>query len=291
MKQVAIASGKGGTGKTSVTASFAAMARSPVMVDADVDAADLYMLVNPQKVFEADFYGGVVAKLDAELCTRCEACAAVCRYGALVFPEDDDFFVDETACEGCGVCTHVCPLGAIKMNDRLSGKWFISETKYGKLVHARLGIAAENSGKMVTHLRKQAKEIALNDNCELVLIDCPPGIGCPVMAAITGVDLLVCIAEPTVSGKHDLERILELSKHFEIPAVTIINKSDIAIEISREISEHCNCIGAEVITEIPYDKDVIRAIVNRKPLVEFSNCHAAQAIRNAWEKLQLRLSL
>ncbi len=285
MKQIVIVSGKGGTGKSTIAASFAVLAGRSVIVDADVDAADLHLLMNPKTESENDFYGGVMADLDPELCTGCGECLEACRFGGVVLTDDGEYRIDETACEGCGVCSRVCPVEAITLPERFNGKWYISGTEYGPMVHARLGIAAENSGKLVTLLRQQAGEIAENDDIELVVVDGPPGIGCPVMAAVTGADLLVCIAEPTVSGVHDLGRILDLAAHFGIPAATIINKSDVNPDMNVRIKNDCKARGIDVIAEIPYDSDVIGAIVDSKPLVKFSKGAASSAVSAAWGEL------
>jgi len=285
MKQIVVVSGKGGTGKSTMAASFAVLAERSVIVDADVDAADLHLLMNPRKQRENDFYSGLLARIDPQLCTRCGECLQACRFGGVTLDDDGEYRIDETGCEGCAVCSRVCPVEAISMDERLNGKWFVSETDYGPMVHARLGIAAENSGKLVTLLRRQAAEIAENGRHELVVIDGPPGIGCPVMAAVTGADLLICVAEPTVSGVHDLGRILDLADHFGIRATVIINKCDINPDMNSRIREDCDSRGVGVIAEVPYDSDVIGAIVNSTPLVKFSGGPASSAVSAAWDEL------
>jgi len=290
VKQLVIASGKGGTGKTSIMASFAVLAEPLVLVDADVDAADLHLLLNPRVQHEEDFIGGIIARLDPERCTQCMECEGSCRYGALILKEGEDFRVDETACEGCGVCARVCPVEAIDILDNVNGRWFKSETDYGPMFHARLGIAEENSGKLVALLRQQAKEIAERDGHELIMVDGPPGIGCPVMASVTGADMIVFVAEPTISGRHDLGRVADLAAHFKIPAVAIINKCDINPDMARELREDCDGRGVEVIAEVPYDSDVTGAIVAARPLVEYSDGPASAAVKAAWESLAKKLA-
>jgi len=286
MKQIVIASGKGGTGKTTLSASFAKLAGHSVMVDADVDAADMFILMKPDKTVEEPFYGNEAARFDPDLCTQCGECVDVCRFGALSFDDNDMPSLDETACEGCSVCSHVCPTGALYMEPCDCGKSFVSETACGTMVHARLGIAAENSGMLVTELRKRAAEIAEEKGEDLIIIDGPPGIGCPVMAAVTGADLIVCIAEPTVSGMHDLTRILDLADHFGIQTKSIMNKIDINPEIAEKVKRDCEARGSEIIAEIPYDSDVVQSIIAAKPLVDYSDGPASQAIKSAWEKVK-----
>ena len=223
MKQIVVISGKGGTGKTVLTASFASLAGNKVMVDCDVDAADLHLLLKPEIKERYEFRSGVTARIDKDICQECGECLSVCRFEAI----SEDYIVDPVSCEGCSVCSHVCPAGAVIMEENIAGEWYISETKYGPLVHAKLGIAEENSGKLVAKVREVAKEIAERDKRDFVIIDGPPGIGCPVIAALTGVDLAVIVTEPTLSGIHDMERVVQVAKHFGVPTKVCINKYDI----------------------------------------------------------------
>jgi len=211
MKEVVILSGKGGTGKTSIVGSFAAIAKNKVMADCDVDAADLHLLLAPSVKEEKEFRSGQVAVIDEEKCTQCGLCQDVCRFDAIT-----DFEVDPISCEGCGFCSHICPVEAISMKESLSGFWFTSNTKYGPLVHARLGIAQENSGKLVALVRQRAKEIAESDGLDYIISDGPPGIGCPVISSLSGANLALLVTEPTLSGIHDLERVLGVCHHFGI---------------------------------------------------------------------------
>ncbi|GAI05092.1 unnamed protein product, partial [marine sediment metagenome] len=219
MKQIVVISGKGGTGKSVIAGSFASLAKNKVMADCDVDAADLHLLLHPTVKETHEFSGGKTAFIDERRCTECGKCQEVCRFEAI-----DNYVVDPISCEGCGVCFHICPEKAIKMVDDLSGKWFVSETKYGPFVHAKLGIAEENSGKLVTLVRQNAKLIAEKEKRDFVIIDGPPGIGCPVIASLSGVDIALIVTEPTLSGIHDLERIVGVAHHFGIKGVVCINK-------------------------------------------------------------------
>jgi MinD superfamily P-loop ATPase len=211
MKQITVISGKGGTGKTTILASLAALVKRAVLVDADVDAADLHLLLKPQVRRREPFVASQVALIDPEKCDPCGKCAEACRFEAI-----RDLQVDPISCEGCGVCFHVCPRGAILMKEVQSGEWFISQTRYGPMVHAKLGVAQENSGKLVTLVRKEAQRIAREGGYPLILIDGPPGIGCPVIASLGGVDAVLVVTEPSLSGIHDLERVLGVSRHFQV---------------------------------------------------------------------------
>jgi len=284
MKQLTIISGKGGTGKTTITAAFAALSGNQVMADGDVDAADLHLILNPSIRKEEPFYGGRVPILDKDKCDQCGLCIEHCRFEAI-----NDFNIDLISCEGCGVCAQVCPQDAIKMEKKLCGQWFISETRFGPMVHARLGIAEENSGKLVTLVRQQAKLIAEKEDKDLVIIDGPPGIGCPVIAAITGVDMVLVVTEPTLSGIHDLERILGVAHHFNVPAMICVNKMDINPENAERIRDYCRKNGLEIAGEIPYDPVVTKAMVAGKSVVEFDNGSVSANIKEIWEKVETKL--
>jgi MinD superfamily P-loop ATPase len=280
IKQLAIVSGKGGTGKTTLAAAFASLAKNKVMVDCDVDAADLHLLLQPKIVMREKYFGGRSPRVDLEKCTQCGLCTEICRFHAI-----ENGAVDTVACEGCGFCSHVCPEEAITMEEAFSGDWFISETSYGPFVHARLGIGEENSGKLVTVVRKQATEIAKERNLNLILIDGPPGIGCPVAASLTGVNLVFAVTEPTLSGIHDLERILKLSDHFKIPSLVCINKFDINADNTHQIVSYCEKNGSTVIGKIPYEPKVVEALVNRRTVLDYPCNGVGEIVRQIWDGL------
>jgi len=281
MKQIVVISGKGGTGKTVITASLASLAKNKVMADCDVDAADLYLLLHPTIKETYEFRGGEVAEIDKDKCNQCGECQQVCRFEAI-----DNFVVDPISCEGCGVCFHICPQKAIKMVERLSGKWFISKTKYGPLVHARLEVAQENSGKLVTLVRERAKLIAEKEKKDFVIIDGPPGIGCPVIASLTGVDIALIVTEPTLSGIHDLERVAGLAHHFGIKSLVCINKYDLNLKNTQNIEKFCRVYNIELVGKIPFDTVVTEALIAGKPVVEYSDNHISSQIRDLWGKIK-----
>jgi MinD superfamily P-loop ATPase len=282
VKQIVLISGKGGTGKTVLTASFAALARKAIFADCDVDAADLHLLLKPEIIERYKFRSGYTARIDRERCTQCSECINVCRFNAI----SDDFIVDSISCEGCGVCFHICPANAIEMEENESGEWFISNTKYGPMVHAILGIAEENSGKLVTQVRKKAKEIAKLENMDYVIIDGPPGIGCPVIASLANVDLALIVTEPTLSGIHDMERIAEVAKHFDINTKVIINKYDINLKNTENIKKISNKRKIEVLAKLPYSDEVIKSLVKGIPLVEYSDDDITRDIISIWDKIK-----
>lgn len=285
MKQLTIISGKGGTGKTTLTAAFASLAKKKVLADCDVDAADLHLLLNPSVRKREPFSGGRSPLVDSDRCTKCGICTEVCRFEAI-----DDGVVDVIACDHCGLCAHACPEAAIAMEDRVNGEWFISDTKYGPMVHARLGVGEENSGKLVTVVRKQASEIGKERNLDLVLIDGPPGIGCPVISSIAGVDIVLVVVEPTLSGIHDMKRILDLTHHFKIPALACINKYDINLENTTGIRDYCERRGVEVVGKIPFDPRVIDVLVRRKSVIEYQCGDVTGEVKKIWEGISDHLN-
>jgi len=280
MKQIVVISGKGGTGKSVIAASFASLAKNKVMADCDVDAADLYLLLHPAVKETHEFSGGKTAFIDEQRCSQCGKCQEVCRFEAI-----DNYVVDPISCEGCGICFHICPERAIKMVDSLSGKWFVSETKYGPFVHAKLGVAEENSGKLVTLVRQNAKLIAEKEKKDFVIIDGPPGIGCPVIASLAGVDIALIVTEPTLSGIHDLERIVGVANHFGIKGAVCINKYDLNLIVTQKIEEYCRHNNIELVGKIPFDISVTEALVRGLPIVEYSNNQVTNEIKNLWEKI------
>jgi MinD superfamily P-loop ATPase len=284
VKELVVLSGKGGTGKTSLVGCFAALASSNVLADCDVDAADLHLLLKPSVREKREFWSGQTALIDEKLCTQCGMCETVCRFDAI-----EDFVVNPLACGGCVFCTHVCPEHCITMKERMAGRWFVSDTRHGPLVHAQLGIAEENSGKLVTVVRNQARIIAKRENLPYIIIDGPPGIGCPVISSLSGVNLALLVTEPTLSGMHDLERVIGLCQHFNVPAMVCINKYNINEENSRRIVEQCNTQGIQVAAQIPFDTSVTEAMIRGLSVVEYSHDGVAGQIEALWENVLKRL--
>jgi MinD superfamily P-loop ATPase len=284
MKEVVILSGKGGTGKTSIVGSFAAIAQNKVMADCDVDAADLHLLLNPSIKEKNEFWSGQTAFLEEYKCKKCGLCLGYCRFNAF-----KGFRVDPVSCEGCGFCYHLCPVEAITMRENLAGQWFISETRYGPLVHARLGIAQENSGKLVALVRQQAKELAEKDGLDYVITDGPPGIGCPVISSLSGVSLALIVTEPTLSGIHDMERVLGVCKHFGVPAMVCINKYDLNDKNTMAIHDYCQESGVDVAAMIPFDNAVTEAMVKGISIVEHSDGRVSREIKSLWQNIDRKL--
>jgi MinD superfamily P-loop ATPase len=285
MKELVVLSGKGGTGKTTIVGSLAVLAQNKVLADCDVDAADLHLLLKPTIRQESQFWSGQLAVIDEVKCNQCGLCPELCRFGAIA-----NFQVDLVACEGCGFCSQVCPTGAITMTANLSGQWFISDTGYGPLVHARLGVAQENSGKLVALVRQQARELAQKQGADYIISDGPPGIGCPVISSLSGADLALLVTEPTLSGRHDLERVLGVCQHFKVPALVCINKYDINEENTRQIEDYCQRQAIEVAAKIPFDNVVTEAIVKGRPVVEYAHSPVSRQIERLWENTAARLN-
>ena len=282
MKQIVVISGKGGTGKTVITGSFAALAKNKVMADCDVDAADLHLLLAPKIKERHEFRSGVTAYIDKEKCTQCEKCLELCRFEAI----NDNFIVDPVACEGCAFCSFACPEGAIEMRENSSGEWFISETRFGELVHAKLGIAEENSGKLVSIVRQKAKDIAKENNYDWIIIDGSPGIGCPVIASVSGVDCALIVTEPTLSGLHDADRVIKVASHFKVPVRLLINKYDLNINVTEKIESYCRDNDVEFIGKIAFDKAVVEAVVEGKTIIEYVQTETKDRIIEVWDKLK-----
>jgi MinD superfamily P-loop ATPase len=284
MKEIVVLSGKGGTGKTSIVASFAALAQNKVLADCDVDAADLHLLLKPKVKEEKEFWSGQVAFIDEDKCTECGLCQELCRFGAI-----KDFKVDHVSCEGCGFCHQVCPVDAIAMKDSMSGHSFISETKYGYLCHARLGIAQENSGKLVALVRQNAKLIADREDLDHIITDGPPGIGCPVISSLSGASLAVLVTEPTLSGIHDLERVIGVCRHFGIPVLVCVNKFDLNEDNTNRIVSYCGKEGIEMAARISFDNVMTEAIVHGLPVVEYCDNKITQQIKELWRTVSAKL--
>ncbi len=283
MKEYVIISGKGGTGKTSLTAAFATLAKKPVLCDADVDAADLHLLLSPQQKEHHDFMGGHLAEIDPESCTQCGYCREICRYDAI----SSAFVVDPVSCEGCGVCVDLCPEKAVAFPQQKSGEWYISTTRTGPMVHARLGIAEENSGKLVSMIRRRARQLAEEGGYKRIITDGPPGIGCPVIASISGAEKVVIIVEPTVSGMHDVERVTRLTAHFGIQAMLCVNRYDINPETTEAIEKKAAANTLHVLPRIAFDPDFTLAMVQKKTIVEYApHSDTSATVRKVWQEIE-----
>ena len=286
MKEIVIISGKGGTGKTSISASLAVIAKNnAVIADCDVDASDMHLLLAPKNELKEDFYSGQLAKIDTEICTLCNRCVDVCRFDGAINLINEQLVIDEISCEGCAYCEKVCPVDAIEMFDALAGDFYISKTRIGNtLVHARLGIGADNSGKLVTKVKTETKKIAQKNNIPYIIIDGTPGIGCPVAASITGSDLVVIVTEPSQSGMHDMKRAFELVQKFDIKTACIINKADINQNISNEIKIYLKIKDIELLAELPYDEKFSEAITQGQTIVEYDKKYH-EIITDIWKKI------
>ena len=282
MKEIVVISGKGGTGKTSIVSSLAALGPEKVLADCDVDAADLHLILQPQIKEKHDFISGERAYIDPELCVECGECRRKCRFGAI----SEDFKVLPEHCEGCAVCAFVCPVDAVEMQPRHCGYLYVSETRFGPMVHASLGIGEENSGKLVTTVRKRAGDLAREKGYDLVLVDGSPGIGCPVIASLTNADVAIIVAEPTVSAKHDMERVHKLTRHFDIPTMVILNKVDINIQISEQIKNYCHEAKIPILGSLPYDTKFTMAQIEGKSVVEFDPDGLGKEMAKIWEQIQ-----
>ena len=285
--KIAIASGKGGTGKTSVTASFAVLGGKDVVVaDCDVDAADMHLLMQPDFAKSEDFYSGELAYIHQEECIQCGKCADVCRFDAIPVI-DGKYIVDALSCEGCGYCARVCPTDAITNHDLNVGKWYVSKIKTGStMVHARLGIGADNSGKLVAKVKNEAKQIATETDKKYILVDGSPGVGCPVVSSLSGASFVVLVTEPSVSGLHDLERVVQLVKKFNIEAGCIINKSDLNTEVSGNIEDFLKKQDISLLSKLPYNESFTKAMTNGMTIVEYSETELTGLISESWDKIK-----
>ena len=282
IREIVIVSGKGGTGKTSLAAAFAALAKNGILCDADVDAADLHLLMQPEVKERTDFMGGSKAVINPDLCTGCGTCRTLCRFDAI----SDRYEVDPIRCEGCGVCVDFCPEQAIDFPVQRCGEWYISATRFGPMVHARLGIAEENSGRLVSLVRKETRQLAEERGLELILTDGPPGIGCPVIAAIGGATALVIVVEPTVSGIHDMERVVDLAAHFRVPGLVIVNKYDLNVEMAETIEKLAVQRNLVVLGRVPFDPVFTRSMVQGQTLFEYGEeTPTRQVVRDIWAKI------
>lgn len=291
MREIVIISGKGGTGKTSITSSLAILAgANAIIADCDVDAADMHILMEPDFAIKKDFYSGELAVINQETCTQCGICANVCRFNAIPVIEDKHT-VEPLSCEGCGYCARVCPVNAISNIDLKVGQSFISNIKTGtKMVHAKLGIGADNSGKLVANVKKEAKKLAEELNKEYILIDGSPGVGCPVTSSLSGAHFVVLVTEPTVSALHDLKRVFVLVKKFNIKAGCIINKWDINESLSKEIKDFLQKEGILHLADLPYEESFTKAMIQGKSIVEIGDNKAADILKNSWEIIKQRVA-
>jgi MinD superfamily P-loop ATPase len=286
MKELIVISGKGGTGKTSIMAAFSSLAENMVLCDADVDAADLHLIMNPKVIQQTDFQSGNTAVINKDQCTECGLCLEMCRFNAI----SADYKVNPIDCEGCGVCVHFCPEDAIDFPLNTCGEWFVSDTRFGPMVHARLGIAEENSGKLVTLVRQEARKLSEAKNLDLILTDGPPGVGCPVIASIGGASAVLIVTEPTVSGKHDMERVGQLATHFKVPAMICVNKFDLNLELTREIEKYAEEKDIACLGRIPFDPIFTKAMIQAQTVFEFDGrSTVGEAIRGTWQRLREKI--
>lgn len=291
MNELVVISGKGGTGKTSLAACFAVLAGRSVIADCDVDAADLHLVLSPRIEEKHEFRSRHGAIIYQDGCYGCGVCRKWCRFDAVKMsrnPASETVFtIDPATCEGCGVCVRFCPAQTIAFPERLSGEWMVSQTRCGTMVHARLGIAADNSGKLVSTVRREARRIADEQQLRLILVDGPPGIGCPVIASLTGASRALVVTEPTVSGEHDLERVLSLTRHFSIPASICVNKWDLNPKMTERIENSARRTGAEIAGRIRYDRAVTLAQMQELAVVEL-DAPCVEDIRQIWNNLGLQ---
>ncbi|CAB1062799.1 MinD superfamily P-loop ATPase containing an inserted ferredoxin domain [Olavius sp. associated proteobacterium Delta 1] len=288
MKELIIISGKGGTGKTSLVAAFASIAQKKILCDADVDAADLHLIMEPEVKKRVDFQAGFTADIDQAKCSECGLCRNLCRWNAI----NDDFEVNPIDCEGCGVCVYFCPENAVNFPINTCGEWFISDTRFGPMVHAHLGIAEENSGKLVTLVRQESKKLAEEKGLDLILTDGPPGVGCPVIASIGGASTVLIVTEPTISGRHDMERVVQLAEHFKVPAMLCVNKFDLNLDVTCNIEKLANEKGVTCLGRIPFDPVFTRAMVQAQTIFEYNKgSKAGHAIKGIWNYLSDELGL
>ena len=288
MKELVIISGKGGTGKTSLVAAFASLAEKKVLCDADVDAADLHLLLNPTVKERHDFQSGHDAIINPEKCTQCGLCRDLCRWNAV----REDFTVDPLDCEGCGVCVYFCPEQAVDFPTKTCGEWYASDTRFGPMVHARLGIAEENSGKLVTQVRQEAGKLAEAKGFDLILTDGPPGVGCPVIASLGGADAVLIVTEPTVSGRHDMERVVQLAAFFRVPVMVCVNKADLNADASADIQRFSEEKGCAFLGLIPFDPVFTKAMVAAQTIIEYDGrSKAAEAVVQIWNALKTEMGL
>ena len=288
MKELVVISGKGGTGKTSIVAAFASLVENKLLCDADVDAADLHLIMAPDNKEINDFESGHSAVINQDRCTECGLCKDLCRWGAI----NDKYAVDPIECEGCGVCVYFCPEKAIDFPLKTCGEWYVSETRFGPMVHARLGIAEENSGKLVALVRQEGKKLAESKQLDLIITDGPPGIGCPVIASIGGASSVLIVTEPTVSGTHDMERVAQLAAHFNVPSMICVNKYDLNPTETRVVEEIAKEKGVTILGRIPFDPIFTKSMIQGQTIFEYNTkSEAGEAIKEIWGKIAHQLGI
>ena len=288
MKEIVVISGKGGTGKTSMVASFAALAEGAILADCDVDAADLHLILEPTIEKTEDFTGGKKARIIADECISCNRCIEECRFDAIRYQvlsngeKAEKPSVELVSCEGCGLCKRLCPVEAISFEPVINGQFFVSSTRHGPMVHARLGMAEGNSGKLVSLIREQARKIAEETKREMIIVDGSPGIGCPVISSITGADGILIVTEPTLSGKHDFLRVAKLAAHFRIAALVCVNKWDLNPEMADMIETEAVENGLKIAGRVRYDAKTTKAQIMKKSVVEYTDDAVSGDIREVW---------
>ncbi|MEI8140600.1 MAG: ATP-binding protein [bacterium] len=289
LNELVVISGKGGTGKTSLVASFAALAGKVVLADCDVDAADLHLIMSPTLRKREDFWCGHEASIRQKDCIQCGACLARCKFDAVRMADgnggESSFSIEPNACEGCGVCVWSCPVKAIDFPERLSGEWYVSDTRHGPMVHARLIPGGENSGKLVSKVKETARALAISNQADFLLVDGPPGVGCAVIASISGATRVLIVTEPTLSGEHDMARVLELTRHFHIPAAVCVNKWDLNPEMTERIEVDAHRAGAALAGRVRYDRGVTAAQLQGRAVVEVDSGPLAADIRAVWNNI------
>jgi len=288
MLEITVLSGKGGTGKTSITAALAGLASKAVLCDNDVDAADLHLILHPDIKEEHSFSSGWKAIIDPSKCNQCGLCISHCRFDAIHANKSDKLIINPFQCEGCRLCERICSEQAIHSKQNTNNYWYVSNTRFGKMVHAKMGPGEENSGKLVTQVRKRAKEIALSTQAEFIINDGPPGIGCSAIASLTGTDIALIVIEPSRSSLHDADRLIKLIESFRIPAFAVINKYNLNLELSRSIENYLKTKNIPLLTKIPFDKAMVQAMINGKTIIEHEpESKPSIEIRRLWHKIQL----
>lgn len=291
MKEITILSGKGGAGKTTVTAALASVAKNTVFCDNDVDAADLHLIFNPEIKESYTFGSGSKAIINTEVCTNCGLCYEYCRFDAIHLNDVEQYKVNHFQCEGCRLCERVCPTESITMIENNNNYWYVSETRFGTLVHAKMGPGEENSGKLVTEVRRKAKEIAVRLKADFIINDGPPGIGCSAIASVTGTDLVLLVIEPTLSGLHDASRLVELSETFKIPIQAVINKFDINTEITGKVEKYLSEKQIPLAGKIAFEPKIVESMVAEKTIVEFApDEKISKEFFSIWNKIAVNLT-